>query len=235
MTTCGWVGDIRGAHDPWVVGAVSFRFVGDDMVPTAAGKGVRRVLVVEVDPGRVELLLRRERLTCPGCGGPLAGWGYARPRAVRDRFGEVLRLRPRRVRCSACSATHVLLPEAVLPRRADAARVVGAGLEMAAAGLGHRRIAAELGLPADTVRGWVRRFAEYAEAIRSLFTVVLVALAEDPVLPSPGRSRAADAVAAVVAAARAARRRWDLKGLSTWWFACRVSRGRLLAPRTPPE
>jgi hypothetical protein len=129
-------------------------------------------------------------------------------------------------------ATHVLLPEAVLPRRADAARVVGAGQEIAAAGLGHRRIAAVLGLPADTVRGWGRRFTERAESIRSLFTTVLVALAEDPVLPLPlpTRSRAADAVVAVVAAARAARRRWGLETLPAWCFACRVSRGALLMP-----
>lgn len=188
------------------------------------------MLVVDENLVRVELLLRQGRLTCPGCSGPLAGWGHARVRQIRDRFGAVLRLRPRRVRCPGCSATHVLLPEAVLPRRADAARVVGAGLEIAAAGLGHRRIAAVLGLPADTVRGWVRRFTERAESIRSLFTTVLVALAEDPVLPLPTRSRAADAVVAVVAAARAARRRWGLETLPAWWFACRVSRGALLMP-----
>ncbi|MFC5781381.1 DUF6431 domain-containing protein [Streptomyces aureus] len=100
------------------------------MVPTAAGGEGCRVLVVDEDPAQVERLLRRGRLTCPGCSDRAAGWGHARPRRVRDCFGAVLRLRPRRVRCVDCSATHVLLllPEMVLPRRADASRVVGAGL-----------------------------------------------------------------------------------------------------------
>lgn len=58
--------------------------MGDDMVPMAAGKGARRLLVVNVGSARVELLLWRQRLTCPDCGGPLAGWGYAPPRAIQD-------------------------------------------------------------------------------------------------------------------------------------------------------
>jgi hypothetical protein len=122
-----------------------------------------------------------------------------------------------------------LLPEEVLLRRADATRVVGAGLEIAAAGLGYRRIAAVLGLPADTVRGWIRRFALRGEVIRSLFTVILVALAPDPVVPEPGGSVVADAVVAIEAAAVAARERWRLPDLDRWLFACRVSRGGLLA------
>lgn len=191
------------------------------------------MLVVDVDPVQVELDLRQGRLACPGCSGPLVRWGYARPRWIRDRLGAVLRLRPRRVRCPGCSATHVLLPELALARRADAARVVGAGLEIAAAGLGHRRIAAALGLPADTVRGWVRRFAEVAEGVRSLFLTVLVAVASDPVVPEPAGSPVADAVTAVAAAASAAELRWAMGGVSRWWFACRVSRGLLLAAPAP--
>lgn len=70
-----------------------------------------------------------------------------------------MRFRPRRTRCSACDATHVLLPDLVLPRRADAVEVIGAGLQMAAGGLGHRPISRALGVAAATVRGWLRRFA----------------------------------------------------------------------------
>jgi hypothetical protein len=128
-----------------------------------------------------------------------------------------------------CSATHVLLPEVALPRRADASRVVGAGLEIAAAGLGHRRIAAVLGLPADTVRGWIRRFRHRAQAVRSLFMTVLVTMAWDPVVPGPCGSPLADAVAAIAAAAEATRRRLGLLGLERWSFACRASRGTVLA------
>ncbi|WP_055590057.1 DUF6431 domain-containing protein [Streptacidiphilus griseoplanus] len=192
------------------------------------------MLIMDMDPVGVELLLSQGQLACPGYARPLAGWGHARPRRIRDRFGAVLPLRPRRARCPACATTHVLLPEAVLPRRADAAEVVGAGLEIAAGGWGHRRIAAELGRPADTVRGWVRRLGTRAETVRSLFTTVMVALADDPVPPSPAGSGMADAVVAVVAAAEAARRRWGQQGLLTWRFACRVSCGALLAPAADP-
>jgi hypothetical protein len=52
----------------------------------------------------------------------------------------------------------VLLPEVLWPRRADAAEVIGAGLEIAALGRGHRQVAAHLGLSDGTVRGWIRRF-----------------------------------------------------------------------------
>lgn len=43
-------------------------------------------------------------------------------------------------------------------RRTPARRVlgIGAGLEIAALGMGHRRIAAHLGLAEGTVRGWLR-------------------------------------------------------------------------------
>ncbi|MFD8073442.1 DUF6431 domain-containing protein [Streptomyces sp. NPDC059718] len=85
-----------------------------------------------MDPVRVEHVLRQDQLACPRCARPLAGWWHAWPRRIRGRFGAGLMLRPRRTRCPACATTHVLLPEAVLPRRADAAEVVGAGLEMAA-------------------------------------------------------------------------------------------------------
>ena len=42
-----------------------------------------------------------------------------------------------------------------------------------------------LGRPAETVRGWLRRFAERAEAVRSVFTVWLRAVDPDPVMPDP--------------------------------------------------
>jgi len=58
----------------------------------------------------------------------------------------------------------------VLVRRADTAVVVGAGLAAKAAGAGYRRIAALLGRPAETVRGWLRRFAARLETVREVFT-----------------------------------------------------------------
>ncbi|MFD5575006.1 hypothetical protein, partial [Streptomyces cadmiisoli] len=63
--------------------------------------------------------------------------------------------------------------------------------------MGHRRVAAYLGLAEGTVRGWLRAFAGRAEAVRRHFTVALVALADDPVMPDATPSTLADAVSAV--------------------------------------
>ncbi|MGW7259343.1 helix-turn-helix domain-containing protein [Streptomyces sp. NPDC054834] len=70
-------------------------------------------------------------------------------------------------------------------RRADAAEVVGAGLELAAVGWGCRRIAERLGRPVTTVRGWLRCWSRRAGRTAAVFTAWLVALADDPasVLP----------------------------------------------------
>ena len=110
------------------------------------------MLTVETDAARVERRLGWGSLGCPRCSGVLAGWGQARARDVRDREG-LLRLVSRRARCTSCGATHVLFPVLVLARRADVAAVIGRALAAKARGLGHRWIAAELGRPAETVRG----------------------------------------------------------------------------------
>jgi hypothetical protein len=144
------------------------------------------VLTVEIDVEAVERRLGSGRLACPGCSGALAGWGHARPRQVRGLAGRV-RVVPRRSRCTGCGATHVLLPVLVLARRADIAAVIGLALAAKADGVGHRRIAAALGRPPETVRGWLRRFAARVEAVRVVFTGWCRALAPDPVLPGAGR------------------------------------------------
>lgn len=95
--------------------------------------------------------------------------GRARVRQVRDTDGG-LWVVPRRSRCTGCGATHVLLPVVLLLRRADTAAVIGAGLAAKATGGGHRLIAAVLGRPPETVRGWLRRFATRVEAVRAVFT-----------------------------------------------------------------
>ncbi|WHM41529.1 DUF6431 domain-containing protein [Streptomyces sp. BPTC-684] len=188
------------------------------------------VLIVDADVVRVEQQLCQGCLECPSCGAALAPWGHGRAREIRGDLGARLFLRPRRTRCSSCKATHVLLAEVVVPRRMDAAEVIGAGLEIAALGMGHRTIAAHLGRAEGTVRGWLRRFRLRAEDVRRHFTVVLVAVADDPVMPEPGGSPLSDAVFAVVAAHRAATTRWpDMHTVSRWEFAGRVTGGRLLA------
>jgi hypothetical protein len=131
----------------------------------------------------------------------------------------------------------VLLPLVGLVRRADTAAVIGAGLEARAQGLGARRIAALLGRPAATVRGWLRRFAGRAEAVRRMFTGLLGALDADPPGLVPAGSAMADAVAAVRAAAAAVGRRWGgrVLAVSAWEVAAAVTNGRLLAPVLPVE
>lgn len=129
-----------------------------------------------------------------------------------------------------------MLPVSGLLRRADAAAVIVSALAAKAArGLGFRRIAAELSRPAETVRGWLRRFGERAEAVRSVFTVWLRAVAADPVMPDAAGGVFADAVTAIGALAAAITHRFLLPGVSLARTAVAVSGGRLLAPGWPGE
>jgi hypothetical protein len=208
------------------------------------------VITVEADLGAVEERLRSGRLACPDCAGVLTGWGRARGRSIRAGGRDLLqrvRVVPRRSRCADCGTTHVLLPVLLLARRADTADLVGAALVAKAAGLGHRRIAAGLGRPAETVRGWLRRFASRLEPVRAVFTRWCRAVAPDPVLPDPAGSAWADAVAAITACAAAIEARFARRsdvasgvpigavpiGQAVWEVAAAVSHGRLLAPRWP--
>lgn len=197
---------------------------------------MRQLLTVETDAGGVEARLRSGGLVCPDCAGVLSPWGFGRVRWLRTVQGRV-RLRPRRARCGGCGRTHVLLPAVALSRRADVAAVIGAGLEAKAAGRGHRWIAAALGRPVATVRGWLRRFAWRAEPIRRAFTGLAVRLDPDSVPAGPAGSPVADAVAAVLAAAAAIVGRWGsvVSTLSAWQVAAALTHGGLLAPSPPVE
>jgi len=187
------------------------------------------MLTVGVDAGGVEKMLRAGSLSCPTCAASVSAWGFARPRWLRSADG-LVRLRPRRSRCSGCGATHVLLPLVALLRRADAAAVIGTALALKAAGRGHRAIADGLGRAAGTVRGWLRRFAGRAEALRRAFTELAVSVQADAPPIEPAGSDFADAVAAVGAAVAAIGRRWPvLLTVSAWEIACAVTNGALLA------
>jgi hypothetical protein len=129
----------------------------------------------------------------------------------------------------------VLLPAWCLLRRADEAGVIGAALEAAAAGGGHRSVARALGRPASTVRGWLRRFAGRAEPVRAFFTVLLARTAPDPVMPAGAAGPVAAAVSAIAGAAAAVAARWPLVGtVPPWVAASAASGGLLLAPGWPP-
>lgn len=183
------------------------------------------MLMVDTAPVEVERLLLAGELACPSCAGVLRPWGHARWRSSR-RGDESVRHRPRRASCSVCGSTHVLLPATWLSRRADSAAVIGSALLAKATGAGHRPIAATLGRPASTVRGWLRRFRVRAEEVRVLFTALLPALDPEsgPLLP---RGLAfADALEALGRAAAAAVRRLGVS--SPWEFVSRATGGLLL-------
>jgi transposase-like protein len=188
------------------------------------------MLIVCAEQARVEAELVGGLLACPSCGGMLGPWGHARERVLRGRAGDE-RLRPRRARCRGCAGTHVLLPEIALLRRQDEVLVIGAVIVASVAGEAYRRIAERLAVPADTVRGWLRRFRERAELLRAHFTRCAVVLDPElePVLPAG--SGVADAVEAIAVAARA----WALRfgPAEPWQVASRLSGGMLLATRAP--
>ena len=150
----------------------------------------------------------------------------------------VLRVRPRRARCSGCGVTHVLLPVSCLLRRADTVEVIGAALAARASGAGHRAIAAGLDRAPETVRGWLRRFAGRLEAVRSFFTVLMVRVEVDPVIPQAGASAWADALSAIAGAWSATASRFRAGagsvGLVTRWRSvCAATSGALLSPSWP--
>jgi len=193
------------------------------------------VLTVNGDRDEVERQLAGGELACPSCGGVLGGWGNGRLRPVRTAEGPDAEVVPRRSRCRQCKGTHVLLPAWCLLRRADAAAVIGAALEAAAGGDGHRKIAGVAGRAASTVRGWLRRFAGRAEEGRVVFTVLLARTSPDPVMPAGAAGPVAAAVSAVAGAAAAVAQRWPAVGaVPVWAAASAASGGLLLAPGWPP-
>jgi hypothetical protein len=140
---------------------------------------------------------------CPGCGGELHGcWrGYERAVRLQRRLAW---LRIGRTRCRSCGRTHALLPSFVVPRRLDAAPLIGVALELAAAGWGHRPIAARLGLPAETVRGWLRRARARAALVSSRLWRLAQELGALAPRPPPGERPLAALVRAAAAAHSAA-------------------------------
>lgn len=191
------------------------------------------VLMVEADLVRVEQALAAGELACPGCGGVLGGWGWARGRWLRGRGGLRQRLRPRRGRCRACRATHVLLPVVGLLRRLDAAEVIGAALLARAGQRSLRQIAAWLGVPLSTARGWLGRFAARAVLIWAHFARLAAWLDPSVAVPEPRGSPLVDAVEAIGIAAVAAARRLGAH-TGPFEFAAGASGGRLLCNTSAP-
>jgi hypothetical protein len=142
------------------------------------------ITVLDADAARAALAAGE--LACPrsGCGGRLRAWSKARERQVRGRDGTSVRWRPERAKCRACRS-HVLLPAEFLPRRGYDVHVVGAALLEAAEGAGYRRVAAAVGVPASTVRGWLTSVRARSAALVAGAIPLIRAAGED--VSPPGR------------------------------------------------
>jgi hypothetical protein len=153
-------------------------------------------------------------IACPSCTtGRLRAWGYGREREIRMPGGRRRRLRPPRGRCRSCGATHILLPSWAVPRRADGVAVIArAAAASVLHGTGTARLGADLGVPAATVRGWLRRLRARAgqllqEATSEFGRLTAIAVTpegRDPSPPGPAGSPLGDALALVAACAHAA-------------------------------
>ena len=191
-------------------------------------------MIIVATAESAEQALTDATMHCPRrrCAGTLARWGYGLRRRVRGLDSGAIDVRPRRARCGECGATHILLPAALQPRRADTTDVIGTALARKAAGLGYRRIAAALGRSPSTVRRWCRRARDsgHLNWLWQRGAQELIRLDADAFnqLTTPGNLLRA-ALTILAAAAWWTRQRlgiaeppWSLIGLYT--------RGRLLAP-----
>lgn len=197
------------------------------------------LLIVVVEGHLVEEMLRRgegpglagER--CPGCDGRLTGWGCYR-RLVR--WGaRVLAFGVRRCRCATCRVSHALLPAFLVAGRMDLASAIGTALGMGAAGLGHRPIAAVLGVPETTVRGWLRRLRARAAGLRALFVRLALRLGAQTGRSPPPEGVLAWLLDAIATAHRVARERLGAAVAGcVWSFSSAASGGLWLANTDAP-
>ena len=127
----------------------------------------------------------------------------------------------------------MLLPAVSLPRRRDAAEVIGRALVWKAAGVGHRTIAARLERPPGTVRGWRRAAGRRAKVLERCGTLWTIALGEQTARPGPGPSRPPlyRAMNALGSAAIAWRLRFWEPNLCPWQVIGCLTAGGLLHGR----
>jgi len=193
------------------------------------------VLIVADNSDRTEHELTAAELAFHDCQGELRPWGHARARRLRTRHG-TRKIRPRRACCRACGQTHVLLAGVALLRRADAVELIGAAIVANAAGQGHRPIAARLGRPEATVRGWLRRFAARAEqtASHAVAWVYRLDVNAFRVEPRQDDSPVQFALAALGRAVAAAEHFMGTAARSRWQVVSSLCSGRLLANTSCP-
>jgi transposase-like protein len=187
------------------------------------------IIVLDIEQADTDLLAGA--LTCPRCSAALRPWSSAATRRIRWLDGSYHPVRPRRARCSGCRATQVLLPAWCLPRRADAAEVIGAALVAKAGGQGHRAIARDLGRPVSTVRRWLRGArGDQVEWLRRQGVLRTFELDQDLLADLvPQVTALGDALCALAAAVLAWRRRFA-RSVEVWTLIGAFTGGRLLAP-----
>jgi len=117
-------------------------------------------VIVVVNLERAEQTLLAGDMPCPRCQGVLRPFGNGRTRTVRGVGADTVTVTPRRARCRDCSATQILLPTELVPRRADSTEAIGAALIARGRGAGYRSIAAHFERPESTVRRWLRAVRE---------------------------------------------------------------------------
>ncbi|HET9897899.1 MAG TPA: helix-turn-helix domain-containing protein [Streptosporangiaceae bacterium] len=189
------------------------------------------MLIVGTDDVAVEADLTGGRIGCPTCEVALRPWGHGVEREVRH-LERTERRRLRRSICKPCATTHVLVPEDTLLRRRDGAEVIGAALAARAKGVGHRRIAEDLGRAPSTVRGWLRAFGARAVALREHFARWAHALDPGHDRRWAGGSEFSDAVEAIGVLGIVAVRRFGPR--SVWSLASLLTGGRLLCNTSWP-
>jgi hypothetical protein len=178
--------------------------------------------------GRVEVA-RPQR--CPVCGHDRLIFDGWRPRHTRRGPVDI-----QRVRCAAAEGhapgghkSHSLVPDVLVAGRVDLASVIGWALAAKAGGAGHRRIAVRWGVPASTVRGWLRRAAARGAAVAG--RLLATAAAADPSSRAPPGFEGLGAVGMVVVAARVAAQAYaGLSGepVEVWRYAVAATDSRLL-------
>jgi hypothetical protein len=227
-----WVGARRqGGHVVYADGPPLV--LGSDREGRREVLGVAPVPTVCQVEAVVDGELRSGRLRClwGSCRGVLAPWWWGVERRLVVAGGATVVVRPRRSRCRSCGVTRVLLPDSMLRRRQYHVDVVGAALVAAADGRAWTKIAAELGVPFETVRGWLRRFSGRAELVRAWLSGLLTRLVADPRVPAGRVGPVADALVVLAALVDQLPARWPLVStLTRWQLIARLSRCDLLAP-----
>jgi Domain of unknown function (DUF6431) len=192
-------------------------------------------VIVVVSLARAEQTLLAGEMPCPRCQGVLRPFGTGRTRTVRGVGAATVTVTPRRARCRDCSATQILLPTELVPRRADSTEAIGAALVARAHGAGYRSIAAHFERPESTVRRWLRAVREphaqwlYRRAVDQAVTI------DRELLVRPAAQPTTLAHALNLLAGAAVRFR-ECFGRSdpVWSLIGFFARGRLLAAPRPP-